>query len=49
VGLEIAGFVPEDEDISRYDLAGKPIFDLENDSPSVEAVKEITRELQLLT
>ena len=47
-GLEIAGFIPEDENISRYDLAGKPIFDIEDNSPSAVAVREIARELQLL-
>jgi len=46
-GLEIVGFIPEDENISRYDLAGKPIFDLEDSSPSVIAVREIAKNLHL--
>jgi len=47
-GLEIAGFIPEDENVSRYDLEGKPILDIEDDSPSLLAARELLRELQLL-
>lgn len=46
-GLRVVGFIPEDENISRYDLAGKPIFDLEDNSPSLVAVREIARNLHL--
>lgn len=47
-GLKVAGFIPEDENITRYDLVGKPIFNLEDDSPSVVAVREIARKQHLL-
>lgn len=47
-GLEVVGFIPEDENISQCDLAGKPIYDLEDTSPSVVAVREIARNLGLL-
>jgi CO dehydrogenase maturation factor len=45
--LSIVGFIPEDERITGYDLAGKPIFDIEASSPSVTAVREIARNLHL--
>jgi CO dehydrogenase maturation factor len=35
------GIVPEDENIRAYDLVGKPIVDLPEDSKAVVAVKEI--------
>ena len=48
VGLEVVGFIPEDENITQHDLAGKPIFDLEDNSPSVMAVREIAKKLGLV-
>ena len=47
-GLEVVGFIPEDENITQYDLAGRPIFDLEDNSPSVVAVREIAKKLGLV-
>ena len=46
--LEIAGLIPEDENIRSYDLTGKPLFSLEDNSPGVVAVREIARKLHLL-
>lgn len=40
-GLELVGMVPEDENIRAYDLVGKPIIDLPEDSKAVGAVKGI--------
>lgn len=40
-GLTLMGIVPEDEKIRAYDLIGKPIIDLPDDSKAVVAVKEI--------
>lgn len=39
--LELVGIVPEDENIRAYDLVGKPIVNLPEDSKAVVAVKEI--------
>ena len=47
-GLEIVGFIPEDENITQYDLAGKPLYNLEDNSPSVVAVRKIAKKLDLL-
>jgi CO dehydrogenase maturation factor len=40
-GIELLGMVPEDENIRAYDLVGKPIVDLPEDSKAVVAVKGI--------
>lgn len=38
LGMELAGVIPDDENIYRYDLDGKATFDLPADSPAVKAV-----------
>lgn len=40
-GLKILGYIPEDENITRYDLVGKPITDLPGDSPSFMAIRKV--------
>jgi CO dehydrogenase maturation factor len=40
-GLELAGLVPEDEQIRAYDLIGTPILELPADSKAVVAMKGI--------
>ena len=40
-GVELIGTVPEDENIRAFDLVGKPIIELPEDSKAVVAVKEI--------
>jgi len=47
LGLEMFGSIPEDENITEYELAGKPIIDLPDTSPSVEAVRGILKEIGL--
>lgn len=49
IGLETLACIPEDENIARYDLTGRPIFDIEGDSPSVVAAREIVERLELLS
>jgi CO dehydrogenase maturation factor len=39
--LELAGAIPQDEEIYRYDLAGKPTFSLPETSPAVLAARRI--------
>ncbi len=48
IELELVGCIPEDENISRYDLMGKPLLDLPGDSPSVTAVHGILNRLGLI-
>lgn len=45
LGLKVFGYIPEDENITKYDLAGKPIVDLPDTSPSVEAVRAVLKEI----
>ena len=45
--LKILGYIPEDENITKYDLAGKPILKLPDTSPSVIAVEKILSEIGL--
>jgi CO dehydrogenase maturation factor len=40
-GLTLIGTVPEDENIRAFDLVGKPIIELPDDSKAVVAVKGI--------
>jgi CO dehydrogenase maturation factor len=39
--LELAGTIPVDEEIYRYDLEGKPTFQLPKESTSVQAARQI--------
>lgn len=41
LGIELAGVVPTDENVYRYDLEGKATFELPADSAAVKAVAEI--------
>jgi len=40
-GLNLAGWVPEDELITQYDTEGRPTVDLPDDAKSVQALNEI--------
>lgn len=40
-GLELLGVVPYDTQLTEYDLEGKPLLELPDDSPAVKAVREI--------
>ncbi len=46
-GLQVAGFVPQDETIFNLDLRGKPIFQLPDDSKAVKAVFSILDSLNI--
>jgi CO dehydrogenase maturation factor len=39
--LELAGTIPVDEDIYRYDVEGRPTFQLPKESKSVQAARQI--------
>jgi len=47
-GLELLGFVPEDENLARYDSTGQPLLEIANTSPSIVAVAEVLRKLELV-
>ena len=41
VGIEIFGFIPQDEQVAYFDLVGKPLTELPADSAGIGAVREI--------
>ncbi len=45
--LEILGTVPEDENITKYDLLGEPLIMLPDSSPSIGAVQGILEKIAL--
>ena len=47
-GLNIAGCVPEDELVSRYDTEGRPTAQLPDDAKSVKALNEIFKTIILI-
>jgi len=42
--LELAGVIPDDEEVYRYDLGGRPTFDLPSESKAVQAARRIFKE-----
>ena len=47
VNLEVLGSIPEDENITSYDLIGKPITEIPPSSPALIAVHQILKRLGL--
>ena len=45
--IRILGYIPDDKNITDYDLTGKPLLELPDDSPSVMAVEEILGKMGL--
>lgn len=45
-GLKVIGIIPYDETLKKYDLAGKPLVELPQNSTAVEKVKEIKEEIE---
>lgn len=41
IGLPVSGIVPDDEFITDYELAGRPLYELPGESPSVAAINKI--------
>ncbi len=48
LGLSLAGFLPEDRNVQEYNLGGKPLIDLPEDSPSVLGVERILKRLNII-
>lgn len=47
-GLELIGTIPADEQVMQYDLLGKPLVDLPDDSLAVAAVNDILKKAAIL-
>ncbi len=45
MGLEVIGIIHEDENVTKYDMEGKPLIDLPKDSDSVVATLKITEKI----
>lgn len=46
-GIEVAGFVPQDELVFKYDLEGKPVYELPEEAVSVKAFFEVLQAIQM--
>jgi CO dehydrogenase maturation factor len=46
IGLTLFGLIPEDENITRFDMEARPLLQLPDDSPSCLAVGEIIKDLE---
>jgi CO dehydrogenase maturation factor len=46
-GVEVAGIVPQDDMVFRYDLQGKPVYELPEETPSVTALFGILQSLRV--
>jgi CO dehydrogenase maturation factor len=44
-GVDLLGVVPPDERVMEYDLQGRPLLDLPEDSAAVRAVKEMVAKI----
>jgi CO dehydrogenase maturation factor len=46
-GLELFGLIPEDENITLYDMQAKPLLDLPEDSPAFMSTKKILSRMNI--
>jgi len=49
LGYEFVGTIPTDDNVSTYNLAGKPLLNLPDESPAIPAVKQVLTRIGLLT
>jgi CO dehydrogenase maturation factor len=47
IGLELAGSIPVDENVMSFNMAGKPLLDVPDESPAYLAVERIARRIGL--
>jgi CO dehydrogenase maturation factor len=47
IGLELAGSIPLDENVMSFNMTGKPLLDIPDDSPAYKAVEEIAHRIGL--
>jgi len=48
LGIEFAGIIPPDENVSTYNMTGKPLTQLPNNSPALLSMKKILTQINLL-
>jgi len=48
IDIELAGVVPHDDDIFKYNLTGKPLLNLSQESPALHSLKDILTRIGLM-
>jgi CO dehydrogenase maturation factor len=48
LGMEFGGLIPEDPDVYRFNIEGRPLLELPSNSPAVVAAKGLLAYLGLL-
>ena len=48
-GLDLIGMIPSDDELSKANYRGEPLFNLDSNSPAVKAVEDIAEKLGLLS
>lgn len=48
VGLELIGYIPEDQNILTHDLKGLPLIKIPKDSPAVKAIEDIMAKIVMI-
>jgi CO dehydrogenase maturation factor len=48
-GLDLIGMIPSDDELSKANYRGEPLFELNGESPAVKAVETIAERLGLLS
>jgi Flp pilus assembly CpaE family ATPase len=47
--MHLIGMIPNDDELSKANYRGAPLFDLDSESPAVKAVESIAEKLGLLS
>jgi len=47
IGFEYAGNMPEDSNVQSFNMTGKPLLEIPDDSPSYRAIEEIAKKIGL--
>jgi len=48
IGIEYAGYLPQDDDVLKYNFAGRPLFELPPENPVLQATRKILANMGLL-
>ncbi|MFX1294764.1 MAG: AAA family ATPase [Promethearchaeota archaeon] len=49
IGIELLGIIPPSDQIAKFNLEGRSLFDLPDDSPAVVAVKAMAKKMNLIS
>jgi CO dehydrogenase maturation factor len=47
IGVDLLGVIPPDDDIARFNLEGRSLFELADDNPAVHAVQKMAKKMNL--